>query len=127
ILEPAAQANAAAVASGGQPPFIFTYHFFAVFARMGGSGGTLSLILALLISRRMPRGRKMALVVMLPALFNVNEPLLFGLPLVLNPVYAIPFLLTPVVQILIAYAATVADLMPKTSYPVAWTTPALFS
>ncbi|ENZ79527.1 MULTISPECIES: EAL domain-containing protein [Ralstonia] len=127
ILEPAAQANAAAVASGGQPPFIFTYHFFAVFARMGGSGGTLSLILALLISRRMQRGRKMALVVMLPALFNVNEPLLFGLPLVLNPVYAIPFLLTPVVQILIAYAATVADLMPKTSYPVAWTTPALFS
>lgn len=127
ILEPATQANAAAVASGGQPQFIFTYHFFAVFARMGGSGGTLSLILALLMSRRTLRGRKMALVVMLPALFNVNEPLLFGLPLVLNPVYAIPFLLTPLVQILIAYAATIADLMPKTGYPVAWTTPALFS
>ncbi|CAJ0719492.1 hypothetical protein LMG6871_02902 [Ralstonia edaphis] len=127
VLEPATQANAAAVASGGQPQFIFTYHFFAVFARMGGSGGTLSLILALLVFRRTQRKRKMAVVAMLPALFNVNEPLLFGLPVVLNPVYAIPFLLTPLVQILIAYAATIADLLPKTSYPVAWTTPALFS
>jgi len=127
ILDPATQANVAAVASGGHPQFIFTYHFFAMFARMGGSGGTLSLILALLMSRSTQRGRKMALVVMLPALFNVNEPLLFGLPLVLNPVYAIPFVLVPLVQILIAYAAIVADLMPKSGYSVAWTTPVLFS
>jgi len=127
VLEPAAQANAAAVAGGGQPQFIFTFDFFSAFARMGGSGGTLSLILALLLSSGSLRGRKMALVVMLPALFNVNEPLLFGLPLVLNPVYAIPFILAPVVQVLIAYAAVITDLMPKTGYSVAWTTPALFS
>ena len=116
-----------AVAGGGQPQFIFTYDFFSAFARMGGSGGTLSLILALLLSSSTLRGRKMALMVMLPALFNVNEPLLFGLPLVLNPVYAIPFILAPVVQVLIAYAAIMTDLMPKTGYSVAWTTPALFS
>ena len=127
VLEPAAQANVVAVAGGGQPQFIFTYDFFSAFARMGGSGGTLSLILALLLSSSTLRGRKMALMVMLPALFNVNEPLLFGLPLVLNPVYAIPFILAPVVQVLIAYAAIMTDLMPKTGYSVAWTTPALFS
>ncbi|MFX5793292.1 PTS transporter subunit EIIC, partial [Acinetobacter baumannii] len=92
----------------------FTYDFFSAFARMGGSGGTLSLILALLLSSSTLRGRTMALMVMLPALFNVNEPLLFGLPLVLNPVYAIPFILAPVVQVLIAYAAIMTDLMPKT-------------
>jgi lactose/cellobiose-specific phosphotransferase system IIC component len=127
VLEPAAHANVAAVASGGHPQFIFTYDFFSAFARMGGSGGTLSLILALLLSSSTLRGRKMALFVMLPALFNVNEPLLFGLPLVLNPVYAVPFVLAPVVQILIAYGAIVAGLMPNTGYSVAWTTPALFS
>ena len=127
VLAPAALANAAAVASGGHPQFIFTYDFFSAFARMGGSGGTLSLILALLLVSRTVRGRKLALFMMLPALFNINEPLLFGLPIVLNPVYAIPFVLAPVVQILIAYAAIVGHLMPKTGYSIAWTTPALFS
>lgn len=127
VLIPASHANIAAVASGGHAQFIFTEDFFPAFARMGGSGGTLSLILALLLVSRTVRGRKLALFVMLPALFNVNEPLLFGLPLVLNPVYAIPFILAPVVQILIAYTAIIADLMPKTGYSVAWTTPAFYS
>ncbi|WP_197339117.1 PTS sugar transporter subunit IIC/EAL domain-containing protein [Ralstonia solanacearum] len=127
VLEPATSANVAAVASGAAPQFIFTYDFFAAFARMGGSGGTLSLVLALLLSSSTVRGRKMALFALLPALFNVNEPLLFGLPLVLNPVYAIPFVVAPVTQILVAYGAIIAGLMPKTGYSVAWTTPALFS
>lgn len=127
VLIPASHANVAAVASGGYPQFIFTEDFFPAFARVGGSGGTLSLILALLLVSRTARGRKLALFVMLPALFNVNEPLLFGLPLVLNPIYAIPFVLVPVIQILIAYAAIVVDLMPKTGYSVVWTTPALYS
>jgi cellobiose PTS system EIIC component len=127
VLIPASHANVAAVASGGHPQFIFTEDFFPAFAQMGGSGGTLSLILALLLVSRTVRGRKLALFVMLPALFNVNEPLLFGLPLVLNPVYAIPFVLTPVIQTLIAYAAIIANLMPKTGYSVAWTTPAFYS
>ncbi|MFM0619727.1 EAL domain-containing protein [Paraburkholderia nemoris] len=127
VLIPASHANVAAIASGGYPQFIFTEDFFPAFARMGGSGGTLSLILALLLVSRTARGRKLALFGMLPALFNVNEPLLFGLPLVLNPIYAIPFVLAPAVQILIAYAAIVAHLMPKTAYSVVWTTPALYS
>ncbi len=127
VLDPAAHANVAAVASGAHPQFIFTYDFFSVFARMGGSGGTLSLILALLLVSRTVRGRRLALFMMVPALFNVNEPLLFGLPLVLNPVYAIPFVMAPLSQILIAYGAIVAGLMPKAGYSVAWTTPALYS
>ncbi|MGN6317096.1 EAL domain-containing protein [Trinickia sp.] len=127
VLDPAGSANVAAVAHGGHAAFVFTHDFFSVFARMGGSGGTLSLILALLFVSRTVRSRKLALFIMLPALFNVNEPLLFGLPLVLNPLYAIPFILTPVVQILIGYAAIVFHVMPKTSYGVAWTTPALYS
>lgn len=127
VLTPASIANVTALASGGHPQFVFTHEFFSVFARMGGSGGTLSLILGLLLASRTVRGRKLALFMILPALFNVNEPLLFGLPLVLNPVYAIPFVLVPIVQILIAYAAIVAHLLPKTGYSIAWTTPALYS
>ena len=127
VLNPEGAANMLAAASGGHPQFVFTHDFFSAFARMGGSGGTLSLILALLLVSRTARARKLAVLMMLPALFNVNEPLLFGLPLVLNPVYAIPFVLTPIVQILIAYVAVVAEWMPHTSHSVAWTTPALYS
>lgn len=127
VLIPAAHANVAAVASGGHPQFIFTEDFFPTFARMGGSGGTMSLIIALLLVSRTIRSRKLALFVMLPAVFNVNEPLLFGLPMVLNPVYAIPFVLAPVVQIVIAYTAIVLHVMPMPSYSAPWTTPVLFS
>ncbi|WP_118180587.1 PTS sugar transporter subunit IIC/EAL domain-containing protein [Paraburkholderia phosphatilytica] len=127
VLAPAADANVRALASGATPPFIFTFDFFSVFARMGGSGGTLSLIVALLAGGRTRHGRKLALFMLVPALCNVNEPLLFGLPLVLNPVYAIPFILAPCVQVLIAWLAIVAHLMPKAGYSVVWTTPALYS
>ncbi|RDV00506.1 EAL domain-containing protein [Trinickia dinghuensis] len=127
VLEPAASANVAALAAGARPPFIFTFDFFSAFARMGGSGGTLSLLLALLVVSRTARQRKLALLMLLPALFNVNEPLLFGLPLVLNPTYAVPFVLAPLVQALIAYAAIGAHLMPRLGHSIAWTTPALYS
>lgn len=127
VLDPASHANVAALAAGTHPPFIFTFEFFSAFARMGGSGGTLSLILALLLVSRTPRQRKFALLMLLPALFNVNEPILFGLPLVLNPAYAIPFVLAPLLQATIAYAAIVAHLMPRLAHSVPWTTPALYS
>jgi cellobiose PTS system EIIC component len=127
VLNPEGAANVLAAVTGGQPQFVFTHDFFSAFVRMGGSGGTLSLILALLLVSRTARARKLAVLMLLPALFNVNEPLLFGLPLVLNPVYAIPFVLTPVLQILIAYVAIVAHVMPHTTHSVAWTTPALYS
>ncbi len=124
VLEPASSANVAAAA---HPPFIFTYEFFSAFARMGGSGGTLSLIFAWILVSRTARQRKFALMMLLPALFNVNEPILFGLPVVLNPVYAIPFILAPLLQAFIAYAAIVTHLMPRLGHSVAWTTPALYS
>ena len=127
VLDPAASANIAALAATGHPPFIFTHEFFSAFARMGGSGGTLSLLLALLLVSREARQRKFALIMLLPALFNVNEPILFGLPLVLNPAYALPFIVAPLLQALIAYAAIVTNLMPHLAHSVAWTTPALFS
>jgi lactose/cellobiose-specific phosphotransferase system IIC component len=127
VLEPAASANVAALALAARPPYIFTHEFFSAFARMGGSGGTLSLIFALLLVSRTARQRKFALIMLLPALFNVNEPILFGLPLVLNPAYAVPFVLTPLLQALIAYGAIVAGLMPRLAHSVAWTTPALYS
>jgi lactose/cellobiose-specific phosphotransferase system IIC component len=127
VLDPAASANMAAAVNGAPLPYIFTFDFFFAFARMGGSGGTLSLILALLAVSRTARQRKFALLMLLPAVFNVNEPLLFGLPLVLNPIYAVPFVLAPLAQALLAYAAIALHVMPKVGHSIAWTTPALYS
>lgn len=104
-----------------------TWNFFPIYSAYGGSGSTLCLIIALLYADREPAIRRLAWLSLLPALINVNEPLLFGLPLILNPIYAIPFILTPVVLSLIAYAATVIGLVPVADQAVSWTMPAFFS
>ncbi|WP_373235840.1 EAL domain-containing protein [Cohaesibacter celericrescens] len=127
ILIPATNANIDAVVNEAEPLYTFSSQFFDFFVRMGGSGGTLSLILVLLFVSKFTNIRRFALIALFPALCNVNEPLLFGIPLVLNPIYAIPFILTPIVQTVIGYTAIVFDWMPHTSYNTMWTTPALIS
>ena len=127
ILVPAGAANAVAHALGNLPPHICTKAFFDAFARMGGSGSTLCLILAVLLGSRDNGNRKLCLFALLPALCNVNEPLLFGIPLVLNPVYAIPFVLTPLIQTVTAYLATACEFVPRTIAAPGWTSPALLS
>ena len=126
ILAPAALANIDAAAHGFEPVFILTKPFLDAFVHIGGSGSTLSLILALLIASRDVNTRRLALLATPSALFNVNEVLLFGLPLVLNPVYAAPFLLAPIIQTTIAYAATAIHLVPMTVGNIHWTAPILF-
>ena len=127
VLIPNGMANAAAFANGVAPEYIVTKTFIDTFTRIGGSGGTLSLILAIVFSSRDRGIRKLCLFAVVPSLFNVNEPLLFGVPLVLNPVYAVPFLLVPILQTITAYLATMTELVPKTVSIVTWTSPPLFS
>lgn len=127
ILTPAGLINAKAVMCGTTPPFVFTKVFFDTFTRMGGSGSTFALCFAILARCRDRGMKKLSLLALVPALCNVNEPLIFGVPLVLNPAFAIPFLLVPAVQTVVAYSATVMEFLPYTSTGVAWTTPPLIS
>ena len=127
FLVPPGIENAAAVLSGHTPVHIYTKEFFTTFAYMGGSGSTLCLIVAVLMVSREGGKRKLCLFALLPALCNVNDPLLFGIPLILNPIYLIPFVLTPLVQTVCAYYATVFDLIPHTTSGVGWTTPVFMS
>jgi len=128
ILVPAGAANSAAAVLGQLPPNIFTKQFFDAFTRMGGSGCTLCLIAAVLLKSQNSGSRKLCLLSLLPALCNVNEPLIFAMPLVLNPVFAVPFVLVPLLQTLTAFAATALELVPRTlAVEMTWTTPALLS
>ncbi|MBC8844676.1 PTS sugar transporter subunit IIC, partial [Escherichia coli] len=73
---------------------------------MGGSGVTLVLIIALLMFSKRADARTVAKLSLAPGIFNINEPIMFGLPIVLNTIYLIPFLIAPMVMVTIAYFAT---------------------
>lgn len=106
---------------------IFSRSFFNVFLFMGGCGCAMSLMLAILLFSRQKTDKNVARLSMLPTTFNMNELLLFGLPIVLNPIYAIPFVAAPLILGLISYAATIAGWVPIASNYVGWTTPIFLS
>ena len=66
----------------------------------------LGLIIAILIFSKAKEQKSIAKLSLAPGLFNINEMVIFGLPIVLNPIYIIPFVLAPLVNITIGYLAT---------------------
>lgn len=77
-----------------------------VYAMLGGSGSTLALIVVLLIlAPKKSAEKEIAKMSLVPGIFNINEPIIFGLPIVLNPMMFIPFVFIPVINAIIAYFA----------------------
>ncbi len=117
--------NQAAAAAGQAPTEILTKEFFDCFVLMGGCGSTICLLIAILLfSHNRPR-RKLGLTAAFPMLFNINELMVFGLPVIFNPVMLIPFLTAPLICYSVAYAAVSLGLVPIITSEVAWTTPIL--
>ena len=123
ILDPGVDLNVAAVAAGNVPTEIYSKSFLDIFVIMGGCGSTLCLLAAILLFERKRGMRKLARFAAVPSLFNINELLLFGVPIVYNPIMLIPFFLTPIVNLLISTAAMKLGLVPVVAQPVEWTTP----
>lgn len=116
--------NAEAVSAGAEAlPYVYTTPFRAFFMIIGGAGATLALVLLMCRSRsaHLKAIGKLSLV---PSLFNINEPVIFGAPLVLNPIMAIPFIGVQTVNGVIMYFAMKTGLIGKTFASVPWTTPA---
>lgn len=103
--------NITAATSGKAPPYVWVRGSFNVFAWFGGAGGTLMLIVAILVFSKRSDYRTIAKIALAPGIFNIGEPILLGLPVVLNPVYLIPFLLTPVVNVAFSYWVSVMGLV----------------
>lgn len=93
------------------------------FANYGGSGMTLGLLLAIFIASRRTDYRDIAKMAFIPGLFNINEPVIFGLPIVLNPIMVVPFITVPFVNSLIGYFFVTMEIIPPIAYAVPWTTP----
>lgn len=123
----AIQENAAAFAAGGELPHIVTKPFLDAFSFMGGGGQTIGLLIALWVAAKRSDHKAITRLSTPGAIFNINEPMIFGLPIMFNPILLVPFILTPIVSVIIAYSATALGLISKTSVIVPWTTPPVFS
>ncbi|MDP9024555.1 MAG: PTS transporter subunit EIIC [Candidatus Eremiobacteraeota bacterium] len=108
------QQNAAAYYDHAPLPHIVVVSLF-LFVFPGGAGATLPLVIMLFFSR-VERLRKVARLTIVPSIFNINEPLLFGLPLVLNPFLAVPFVVAPAVLASVSYAAIKWGLVSRPAF-----------
>ena len=92
-----------------------------------GTGLTLSLVIEMILLCKSERLKAVGKTALIPGIFNVNEPVIFGLPIILNPIMLIPFVLSPVVCVTLAYFSMKVGIVPRpTGVPVPWTMPAPF-
>lgn len=106
---------------------IVSTNFYDFFTGIGGSGNTLSLVLCILLFARSRNYRTLAKTVLILSLFNINEPILFGIPVIFNPIMIIPFLLVPMVSFMVAYGAIAIGWVPPLSTVQSWIMPPLVS
>lgn len=118
-------ANITAFANGtalSDLPTIVNSTFYYTYVTIGGGGATFGLVLLMLKSRS-EQIKTIGKLSIVPAFFGINEPVLFGLPFVLNPIFLIPFLLSHVVNIIIVYFAMSLNLMNKVVMSLSAQTP----
>lgn len=116
-------ANAEAHAAGLPLPHVTAYPFYQWFIWIGGSGATLAPTLLLWFFPRQPHFRRVAKMALVPAFFNVNEPFLFGLPVIANPLLAIPCLLAPLACGFCAWVAVSSGWVQAPFIEVPWVMP----
>ncbi len=96
--------------------------FFDAFVYLGGAGVCIGLMLAMVIAGR--RRKELIALGLPPACFNINEPVIFGLPICFNPIFFFPFLLAPIVTTIISYASIAAGIVePVIMTEIPWVTP----
>ncbi|SFB11037.1 PTS system, cellobiose-specific IIC component [Lentibacillus halodurans] len=117
--------NLQAFQAGGELPNIVTKQFIDTFlVGMGGSGMTLAVVIGIFLIGRSRQLKELGKLGGPPGVFNVNEPIIFGLPIIMNPLALIPWLLAPVVVTMITYFAMASGIVPKPAgIIVPWTTP----
>ncbi len=117
--------NTHAFATHAPLPFVVVVSLF-LFVFPGGAGATLPLAALLAISR-VPRLRRIGRITLLPALFNINDPLIFGAPVVFNPYLVIPFVLAPLVLATLTYVVVASGLVSRAAFYVPSSVPTLVS
>lgn len=110
-----------------RPDLYLNMNVINVYALMGGSGCTLALLIATFVCGKWKPSKEIAKLGIAPAIFNINEPVIYGYPIVFNIPLMVPFVLNTALGIVIGYFATVAGLVNPTCIQVPWTTPIIAS
>ncbi|WEA53663.1 PTS cellobiose transporter subunit IIC [Weissella paramesenteroides] len=120
--------NANALQAGKELPNIVTQQFYDNFVHMGGSGATIGLAFMLAFLSKSKEFKTLGKLVVGPAFFNVNEPIVFGMPVVMNYKMLLPFVLAPMANVITTYTAMSTGIVAKTmGVMVPWTTPPIIS
>lgn len=127
LYETSAEQNLANILNGEPATAIVTRPFLDDFVMIGGCGATLCLLIALLLFCKRSGTKRLMKMSALPMIFNINEIMVFGLPIIYNPIFPIPFVTVPVVCFFTAYFATWIGWVPVVMKDVEWTTPILIN
>ncbi|WP_209686240.1 PTS sugar transporter subunit IIC [Lactobacillus colini] len=119
--------NIAAYQAHQTIPNIINVSQIQTFALLGGSGCTLCLLIAIFIVSKNKASKTVAKLAIAPGLFNINEPVIFGYPIVYNITMAIPFVLIPAIGIILSYTATALGLISPCVIQIPWTTPVIIA
>ncbi len=109
------------------PGEIISKSFIDTFVNMGGTGCVIGLLVAMILFGKRSSTRKLSGMAILPGVFNIGELIVFGFPIVYNPLMVVPFILSPILCFSAAYVLTMLGFMPQVSQSVVWTTPPLMS
>jgi PTS system cellobiose-specific IIC component len=115
-------ANVQAVNTGQPLPYVTAYGFFTTFVNVGGTGATIALALVLWGSKD-PGFRRVSRLSLPTQVFQINEPIFFGLPIVLNPIFMIPYVLNALILTSAGYLLMHWQVVHKPFVNVPWTTP----
>ena len=115
--------NEAAYAAGMAAPNIVCSPFWSTFFSLTGSGITGGLLIAIFLFSKREDFKAIAKLALPCGIFNINEPLIFGIPIVMNPMLMIPFMLSPLASVGIGYILTAIGFCPKLVVNAPWTTP----
>ncbi len=119
--------NISDTANGLEPTYMWVRASFDVYAMIGGSGMTIGLIISMFVLGKREDTRAIAKIGLAPGLFNINEPMVFGVPIVLNPIYLIPWVLVPSINVTIGYFATAIGFAAPVIAGPPWVTPGVLS
>ena len=98
-------------------------HGMAPFAVIGGSGSTFGLIIAILIFGKVQAERTVIGISIAPGLFQINEPITFGIPIVMNPMYMLPFIAGPVILAALTFILMDMNIIERVVLNAPWVTP----
>lgn len=112
----------------GKGAHIVTQQFLDSFLILSGSGITFGLVIAMLFAAKSQQYKALGKVAAFPSIFNINEPVTFGFPIVMNPIMFIPFILVPVISAVLVYASIASGIVqPFSGAMLPWSTPMIIS